>query len=333
MRPEFQEVQHLLNRLLSFAQVFDTNNREDWSHLKHRELGYVEPTSTLDKLLDLIYATGRDLAVHMSFKLQGFNDARAYPTLKSYVDSFENGWLYQIDLLENDSQKAKQICKEILHNNVPWAITQMIKLFDNQIALLYEIKKIINALKNSNVYILENNDFQDNSLNISYENILQSIISIGKEFERKPVTYSSQDEESLRDFILVALQSSHQGRATAETINKRGKTDILIRNNNENIFIGECKFWHGESTYLQAINQLLSYLTWRDRYASLIIFVQNKNFTNVIKNIIEYTKTHPNFIRCTFSDDIRKDFEFYSNEDNNRNIKISVLLFHIPKIS
>ncbi|WP_321470910.1 hypothetical protein [Halarcobacter sp.] len=333
MRPEFQEVQHLLNRLLSFAQVFDINNREDWSHLKHRELGYVEPTSILDKLLHLIYATGRDLAVYMSFKLQEFNDTRTYPTLKSYVDSFENGWLYQINLLEKDSQKAKQICKEQLKDNAPWAINQMIKLFDNQIDLLHEIKKIINALKNSNVYILENNDFQNNFLNISYENILQSIISIGKEFERKPITYSSQDEESLRDFILVALQSSHHGRATAETINKRGKTDILIRNNNENIFIAECKFWHGESTYLQAINQLLSYLTWRDRYASLIIFVQNKNFTNVINNIIEYTKAHANFIRCTFSDEIRKDFEFYSNEDINRNINISVLLFHIPKIS
>jgi len=43
-----------------------------------------------------------------------------------------------------------------------------------------------------------------------------------------------------------------------------GKTDILTRVEDRNAFIAECKFWMGEKAFLAALDQLLSYLSWRD---------------------------------------------------------------------
>lgn len=41
-----------------------------------------------------------------------------------------------------------------------------------------------------------------------------------------------------------------------ETFNSSGKTDILIRVENRNIFIAECKFWRGPKSFGEAIEQL-----------------------------------------------------------------------------
>ena len=98
----------------------------------------------------------------------------------------------------------------------------------------------------------------------TYQDILQTIHDLGKQFERLPAIYSGKDEEALRDHILFYLEPSFEGSATGETFNKTGKTDILIRHESSNAFIAECKFWRRQKAYLDTITQLLGYLTWRD---------------------------------------------------------------------
>ena len=75
-----------------------------------------------------------------------------------------------------------------------------------------------------------------------YHDILQTIHDVGKMFERLPSTYSNKDEEALRDHLLLYLEPRFEGSATGETFNSTGKTDILIRHENSNAFIAECKF-------------------------------------------------------------------------------------------
>jgi hypothetical protein len=65
------------------------------------------------------------------------------------------------------------------------------------------------------------------------------------------------------------LNGVFEGQATGETFNFQGKTDILIRAQGKNIFIAECKFWKGEKVFLETIDQLLSYLSWRDSKAAI----------------------------------------------------------------
>ena len=97
--------------------------------------------------------------------------------------------------------------------------------------------------------------------------------------------------------FLLFLNGHFQGKATGETFNYEGKTDILIRENDKNVFIAECKFWHGEKVFNETIDQLLGYTSWRDTKTAILIFNKNKDFTSVLKTIDAIAKRHPNFVR------------------------------------
>jgi len=165
----------------------------------------------------------------------------------------------------------------------------------------------------------------------TYDKILQVIHDTGKEFERHPVTYRDENEEDLRNHLLSPLESLFKGSATGETINNKGKTDILIRHENINVFIAECKCWRGRKYYLDAITQLLGYLTWRDTEAAVVIFVRKKDILSVLQIIEEETPNHSNYLRFV---DKREEswfnYRFHIMDNPNREIKLSVLLFHIP---
>lgn len=164
-----------------------------------------------------------------------------------------------------------------------------------------------------------------------YQAILQIVADLGKSLERHPSTYEAKDEEALRDYLLLLLQPRFEGSATGETFNKSGKTDILLRHENHNIFIAECKFWSGMKGLLDAISQLLSYLTWRDSKAALVLFVRNKNFTQVLDKINEEIPTHPQFARLVDSrEEGWNEYRFTLPGDDSREITLSVLAFHLP---
>ncbi|MCA9996747.1 MAG: hypothetical protein KDE56_13400 [Anaerolineales bacterium] len=127
-----------------------------------------------------------------------------------------------------------------------------------------------------------------------YEDILQMMHDIGRQFERMPSTYANKREEELRDHFLLFLEPRFEGSATGETFNKSGKTDILLRHDNSNVFIAECKFWKGGKSFLETITQLLRYLTWRDSKAAVVIFVRNQDFSSVIETVEAVTPDHPN---------------------------------------
>jgi hypothetical protein len=83
--------------------------------------------------------------------------------------------------------------------------------------------------------------------------------------------------------------------ATGESFNRSGKTDILLRYDNKNLFVGECKFWKGQSQYKDAIDQLLDNLTVRDTYASLLIFSRRSRYSQMEDRVEEATKDHEQF--------------------------------------
>jgi hypothetical protein len=165
-----------------------------------------------------------------------------------------------------------------------------------------------------------------------YFEIIKTINDLGKVFERSPESYKDLKENDLRNIILSFLEAGFEGSATGETFNKYGKTDILLRYENLNAFIGECKFWKGKESYLNTISQLLKYLTWRDSKAAVIMFVNNKDISPVLENIKTVTPTHPNYLG--FVDEKSEswfNYRFHINDDKNREVKLAVLLFHIPK--
>lgn len=164
-----------------------------------------------------------------------------------------------------------------------------------------------------------------------YAQILKIIHDVGKQFERLPSTYSGKEEEHLRDHMLLILEPNFEGAATGETFNKSGKTDILLRHEGKNVFIAELKYWHGKKGFLETISQLLGYLTWRDSKAAVAMFVRNKDFMAVLETAKDSIADHENYLGfVNEQEEGWYSYRFHLNGDKNREVKLAVMLFHIP---
>lgn len=165
----------------------------------------------------------------------------------------------------------------------------------------------------------------------TYEDILSTLNNMSVVMERCPEAFSKMDEESLRQHFLVQLNGIYEGKATGETFNANGKTDILLRENGKNVFIGECKFWKGDKVFIDTINQILSYMCWRDTKGAILIFNRNKNLSNILNKIPELVQTHPNFKKAVnIQQETQFRYIFTQPNDNNREIILTIMVFDIP---
>ncbi|QDG93869.1 hypothetical protein NIBR502774_14905 (plasmid) [Rhizobium sp. NIBRBAC000502774] len=164
-----------------------------------------------------------------------------------------------------------------------------------------------------------------------YQNILKIIHDMTLVMERSPSSFATMNEEDIRQHFLVQLNGQYEGKASGETFNANGKTDILVRDDEKNIFIAECKFWRGDKSYSETIDQLLNYLSWRDTKTALIIFNRNKNFSSVLDKIKSLTKDHP---LCKTEPKLEGEtkfrYVFGQPNDQSRETTVTVMAFDIP---
>lgn len=170
-----------------------------------------------------------------------------------------------------------------------------------------------------------------------YNEIIEICSNMAKVMERSPKAFANMGEEDLRTHFLVQLNGQYEGQATGKTFNSNGKTDILIRNDNQNVFIAECKFWKGKKGFLATIDQLLGYVTYRDTKTAIFVFVKNKDFTKVCEDIKSVTAEHSNFVKYIDSYKTPKDTsafrcEFKNKNDEEKHFYITVMAFCIPHI-
>lgn len=162
-----------------------------------------------------------------------------------------------------------------------------------------------------------------------YHNILGLIRGAGRSVEQSSSRTRSLDEETLRDMFLVPL-NAHFGNATGEAFNVTGKTDILIRHDTGNIFVAEFKIWSGEKRFLATIDQLLSYLSWRDTKTAIVMFSRNTGFSAVVGKMHDLVKTHSNYFSGPVKMDETSDlYTFSLPQDKDRKITIALLAFDL----
>ena len=164
---------------------------------------------------------------------------------------------------------------------------------------------------------------------VQYEQALAVLRNARNALERTPSMTANLDEEKIRDLLLVLLNAQFEGAAAGEVFNAAGKTDILIRAGDRNVFIAECKIWKGPKTIRDALGQLLSYLTWRDTKAALLPFIRSGEPTTIITKSIAEIEGHANYKRTrdTTEDGERYNFVLHANGDPNREIRLAFLPF------
>jgi hypothetical protein len=122
--------------------------------------------------------------------------------------------------------------------------------------------------------------------------IIHILDNQGTQFEKTPATFASSGENDFRNILLVGLNTVFQGKATGETFNAKGKSDIYLSIDKGSILVCECKIWGGQKLYRETIDQLLGYLTWRQNYGIMITFVKNKSLTNVLSEAVTAINAH-----------------------------------------
>jgi len=164
-----------------------------------------------------------------------------------------------------------------------------------------------------------------------YEHALKIVQDMALVMERSPDAFKSMDEETLRQHFLVQLNGQFEGKATGETFNMAGKTDILLREGDRNVFIAECKFWKGPKAFGEAIDQLLGYATWRDGKTAILVFNRGTETSTVLSGIDHTAKAHANFKRAMqWPHEGGLRYVFHSKGDTNRELILTVLVFHVP---
>jgi hypothetical protein len=165
-----------------------------------------------------------------------------------------------------------------------------------------------------------------------YDAILQLIQDMVRVFERSPSTFRKMQEEELRTILLVALNGVFKGNATGETFNGDGKTDIMIRVNNNNIFIAECLIWDGPEHFKKKLSeQLFGYSTWHDSKLAAIVFNRNKKITEVVEKMREAVASLDNCVGpVTYKATSGCRHRFRRQDDPQKEFLLTCLAFEVP---
>lgn len=165
-----------------------------------------------------------------------------------------------------------------------------------------------------------------------YEHALSVIQQMTLVMERSPSAFRTMDEEALRQHFLVQLNGQFEGKATGETFNGNGKTDILLREGERNAFIAECKFWKGSKKFNEAIDQLLGYTAWRDTKTAILVFNRGTGISTVLSAVHETCVDHPNYKRSVeWPHESGFRYIFHHPSDKNREFIMTVLVFNVPQ--
>jgi len=262
---------------------------------------------------------GNKIKQDFDYEVKGIH--RNYDTLKSDIATFNNSLESNLETVFENRKK-----KLLNKNNLMSSLGVPLKKKSSKSSTFSIPQPKLKEKISINKPIVTEKGFNPEPTldDNNYINILKLINDVGKNFER---------EEDLRDHILMTLDPNFElGSASGETFNKSGKTDIQLRYDSSVVFIAECKFWTGEKGYLKTISQLLNYLTWRDTKASVIVFVRQKDFSSVLEKVKTSTPNHENYLSYVNKrDENWFDYRFHINGDKNRELKLAIQLYHLPK--
>lgn len=144
-----------------------------------------------------------------------------------------------------------------------------------------------------------------------YAEALSLLRHARNQMERLPSTTRGKSEPEIRDVLLVALGAAFAGRCTAESLNGKGKTDLLLRIGDRNVLVGECKIWGGSTDFREEdIPQLLGYLTRYDRHAVIPLFIRKARPEEIVAKAVKELAEHPRCVSAAVPDHEGRQYTF-----------------------
>ena len=167
----------------------------------------------------------------------------------------------------------------------------------------------------------------------NYELILGVLRDLGESMQRTPSAFADMEEEHLRDIILFVLNGHFRGKATGETFNGAGKSDILMRWRGRNAFIAECKFWEGRKGLLAAIKQVGTYTCWSDTKATLLMITRRTRMSTVLGQTRATLAAHPK-AKGKLEERDRNEFrlELEHPTDKGTRLALTVLVYNVRRL-
>ncbi|MFE6854531.1 hypothetical protein ACFVDH_27510 [Streptomyces sp. NPDC057674] len=164
-----------------------------------------------------------------------------------------------------------------------------------------------------------------------YVEALRVLCHARNQMQRLPSTTRGKGEESVRDVLLVALGAAFGGRCTAESLNGAGKTDLLLRIEDRNVLVGECKIWGGSAQFALDIEQLFSYLTPGDRYAALPLFIDRARPEPIVHKAAQLLAEHPRCVSVATPDPSNGLYRFVLRSASHRpwDVEVALIPFDI----
>jgi hypothetical protein len=162
-----------------------------------------------------------------------------------------------------------------------------------------------------------------------YAALVDQLASARGLIEGLPETFSPMSEEGFRDLLLVILNNQF-GPSGGEMFRRKGKTDIVVQQERGPVFIAECKIWSGAKAFIEAIEQLLGYLIWRDTKAALVVFVREKDVTGITEKAISQFRSHSLHVNHGAAIGDVPTFHLHHEGDARRLIRVALLIVPIP---
>jgi hypothetical protein len=162
-----------------------------------------------------------------------------------------------------------------------------------------------------------------------YGDIIETLSKTSRGMERSVRTYEGMGEEDLRHVISLPLNDRFRGQGTGETFNSKGKADLLLRWDDQNLFVCEMKIWSGEKEFGKAIRQLFEYVTWRDTGMAVVVFVKQKRISSVVVSAKSALEDEDYFLEMTSEFEGGFRAQIKQPRDEERDARLSVLFVHL----
>ncbi|MFG3715565.1 hypothetical protein [Micromonospora sp. NPDC047730] len=164
------------------------------------------------------------------------------------------------------------------------------------------------------------------------EQVIAYLTVFAASMSSAPGIWAALAEETIRTAIVTGLNAANLGRATAETLNGRGKTDILVQLGDDTKLIIELKYWSGRKDFAQALQQLLSYTTWRDTNIVIMPLITIQGVTTAIQEAAtEVQKLSNRASPAPRFNSERMDFELHALGDPFQ--RINLRLVPVPLVT